>query len=133
VDAFFVFLGIGVMSAIISVAGRWSKAGFPGLTPPSGSTRRIPVAYRMDPAQQQAALEAYKHAVSEKMDVLRTAINMGWGNDELKALDARLEQLIGADELRRLTEGEIPTVSGAAGMDPAEEISRLRTPVQAKG
>jgi hypothetical protein len=124
VDAFFGLIGIGLMVAII----KWSKAGFPGFNVQTGppQSRRIPVAYRGDPEQQKAALEAYKHAVSEKMDVLRTAINMGWGDEELKRLDARLEQLIGQDELKRLLEGDIPAAQGAQGMDAQQELSRLR-------
>src|SRR4051812_16228857 len=122
------FLGI----AILYLAVKWSKAGFPGFNRGDGSgsrARRVPVAYRMDPEQRKLALEAYKHAVSEKMDVMRTAIAMGWGDSELKALDERLEQLIGKDELKRLLDGDIPTADGAVGMDANVEAARLHRTV----
>jgi hypothetical protein len=122
-EMFLLFLGI----ALLTVGGKWAKAGFPGLQSGPSAPRRIPVAYRVDPEQRKAALEAYKHAVSEKMDVMRTAIQMGWGDDELKRLDERLEQLIGKDDLKRLLDGELSSApSGAQDMNPADEISRLR-------
>jgi hypothetical protein len=126
------FLILGM--AIWGMTDRWSKAGFPPIniqTGQQGGSRRIPVAYRVDPAQRQAALEAYKHAVSEKMDVMRTAISMGWGDTELKRLDARLEELIGKDELKRLLDGEIPTgFDSSTSLDPQQEITRLRGAAQ---
>jgi hypothetical protein len=120
-DLLFLFLGI----ALLTVGGKWAKAGFPGLPAESGP-RRIPAAYRVDPAERQAALEAYKHAVSEKMDVMRLAIEKGWGDDELQRLDARLEQLIGEDELKRLLNGELPqSPHHHEPLDPMDEVSRL--------
>lgn len=126
-ELFFLFLGI----ALLSVTGKWAKAGFPGLSRATAAPRRIPVAYRMDPEQRQATLEAYKHAVSEKMDVMRLAIQKGWGDDELQRLDARLEQLIGEEHLKRLIDGEFPSdLRGAEAMSPTDEITRLRGAVQ---
>lgn len=118
------FIGI----ALLIVASGWAKRGFPGLAQGSAQrSKRVPVAYRVDPALHQAALDAYKHAVSEKMDVMRTAIQMGWGDDELKRLDARLEELIGKAELKRLIDGEIPLLdNGESRLDPIAELGRIR-------
>lgn len=109
---------------------QWAKAGYPGFGKEDARRpKRIPVAYRIDPAQRAAALEAYKHAISEKMDVMRLAIEKGWGDEELKRLDARLEELVGKDHLKRLLDGELPQQErGADSMDPVEEITRLRQP-----
>jgi hypothetical protein len=125
------FLGI----ALLIFVSKWAKSGFPGLARPDGTgsrPRRVPVAYRLDPEQRKMALEAYKHAVSEKMDVMKTAIAMGWGDAELKALDERLEQLIGKDELKKLLDGEIPAAMGAADLDPAVEAARLHRTASAQ-
>jgi hypothetical protein len=129
-EAFFFFAGIGIMMAL----SRWSKSGFPGLQNTSSSgKRRIPVAYRADPEQRKETLEAYKYAVAQKMAVMRAAIEQGWGDDELKRLDERLEQLIGKDDMQRLQNGELPANGRAAeGLDGDLEVARLRGAAQPK-
>ncbi|MDQ3023957.1 MAG: hypothetical protein M3R04_06195 [bacterium] len=38
----------------------------------------------------------------EKLDVLRAAVTMGYTKDDLKDLDARLERLVGSDNLKSI-------------------------------
>jgi hypothetical protein len=71
------------------------------------------------------AIEAYRQLASEKLDVIKTAITMGYNEQELKRLDLRLEELIGADALQRLVRGDLPL--------PSRELDRasLATELQA--
>ena len=63
--------------------------------------------------QQEKQLQMYERLVSEKLDVIKTAIAMDYGSNELAELDRRLEHLIGKDELAKLLKqgGELPQVS----------------------
>jgi hypothetical protein len=63
--------------------------------------------------QHDKQLQMYERLVSEKLDVIKTAIAMDYGSGELAELDRRLERLIGKDELTKLLKqgGELPQVS----------------------
>ena len=43
-----------------------------------------------------------RDVLNEKLDVLKTAVAMGYKEDELALLDQRLEQLVGREELEKL-------------------------------
>jgi hypothetical protein len=67
----------------------------------------------MGPANTRAkALERdklramYERLALEKLDVIKTAVAMGYKQAELADLDARLEQAIGSDAMRTLLEGK---------------------------
>jgi hypothetical protein len=73
------------------------------------------------------ALETYRALASEKMDVIKTAITMGYNERELQRLDARLEQLIGAEALQKLIHGDLPLPAADLGQrDIAAELRALR-------
>jgi hypothetical protein len=73
------------------------------------------------------ALDTYKALASEKLDVIKTAITMGYNQKELERLDARLEQLIGADALKKIVKGEAPLPSAELGRRDLEaELLELR-------
>ena len=55
-----------------------------------------------------SARESYERLVRDKLDVIKTAIAMGQSDDEIRALDARLERLIGTDKLKDLLDGRSP-------------------------
>lgn len=57
---------------------------------------------RIRAAERAEARALYERLVREKLDVIRTALNMGAGEQELARLDLRLEELIGTDKLRAL-------------------------------
>ena len=42
----------------------------------------------------------------EKLDIIKTAVAMGYSRNELDALDRRLEQLIGTEKLQGLLRGD---------------------------
>ena len=101
---FIMFIGIGAMVAII----RWSGWMF--------HPRRIGeyrgAGLRQATQDERArALESYRQLASEKLDVIKTAIAMGYNEQELKRLDARLEQLIGTDAVEKLVHGQLPLPS----------------------
>jgi hypothetical protein len=81
-----------------------------------------------------AALKTYEKLAQEKIDVLRRAIDMGWDDARLSALDARLEQLVGRDEVTRIVEnGRLPSADLAKlPRTPTEELDRIRS-VQPEG
>jgi hypothetical protein len=84
-------------------------------------------------AERTAARKLYERLALEKLDVLKTAVAMGYTHDELRALDQRLEQLIGKEQLQALLSDKTPGVPMApAEMQHAEltaemdEVRRLR-------
>ena len=50
-----------------------------------------------------------RDVLNEKLDVLKTAIAMGYKEDELALLDKRLEQVVGKEELEKLLKEERAT------------------------
>lgn len=66
--------------------------------------------------ERNQARKLYERLAMEKLDVLKTAVAMGYAASDLAALDKRLEQLIGADDLKRLLDAKTPN----APIAPAE-------------
>jgi hypothetical protein len=87
---------------------------------------RLRIAERREIREQQARL------ASEKLDVLKTAVAMGYGQQQLAELDARLTQHIGEAGLKMLLDGEIPAAMGAQDLDPAVEAARLHRTASAQ-
>jgi hypothetical protein len=68
------------------------------------------------------ALRSQERILVERMDVLKTAIAMGFDRSQLDELDQRLEKLIGGDRLARLLAGQdLPAAQAGAGL-PGDEI-----------
>lgn len=86
--------------------------------------------------EQRKMLEAYTELMKERLDVIKTAIAVGYDQEDLVDLDLQLEELIGADEMRALINPKAPAVPTApvvpAGQtrlidaDIAAEIERLQ-------
>lgn len=78
-----------------------------------------------------AALQSYEKLAQGKLDVLKRAIDMGWDDVQLKALDARLEQLVGKAEVGKLAAGELPSSDlESMALSPAQELERLKKQTQ---
>jgi hypothetical protein len=74
-----------------------------------------------------AALKSYETLSREKLDVLKRAIDMGWDDVQLRALDARLEQLVGKDEVGKIATGGLPSADlQSMVLSPAQELERIR-------
>jgi hypothetical protein len=60
--------------------------------------------------ERAEARKMYERLAMEKLDVIKTAVAMGYGRDDLADLDSRLEQAIGADQMKMLRDGKTPKV-----------------------
>jgi hypothetical protein len=81
-----------------------------------------------------AALKSYENLAQEKIDVLKRAIDMGWDEAQLKALDARLEQLVGRGEVGRIVAGGLPSSDlESIALSPAQELERLKRETERSG
>lgn len=95
-----------------------------------------------DAAKRKERIEArkmYERLALEKLDVMKTAIAMGYTKNELGALDQRLEQLIGSQQMQALLSDSTPGIPVAPGellqtelTAELDEIKRLRRPQQQK-
>jgi uncharacterized membrane protein YcjF (UPF0283 family) len=68
-----------------------------------------PMTLRMEQSEREKARRMYERIVIEKLDVIKTAVAMGHSQNELAELDARLEKLIGAEELISLLDEKGPS------------------------
>ncbi len=72
----------------------------------------------------------YERLALEKLDVIKTAVAMGYAQSDLKELDARLERLIGAEQLAQLLDPRIPGIPQAPGemlhAELTEELEQMR-------
>lgn len=113
-DAISVFVGIGLMVAIIKLSSAYSKRMAFGSGAGPWLQAKVSVADKagkgkqvaMSNADKAAALAAYQSLVKDKLDVLKTALAMGYDEHELSALDERLERLIGKEQLARIAAGQ---------------------------
>lgn len=65
-----------------------------------------PITLRMKQAERREARKLYERIVMEKLDVMKTAVAMGFEQNDLRDLDARLERLVGSDKLQGLLSGK---------------------------
>jgi len=119
-------IGIGIMVGIIILASSIGKAIMGSSKMPKG-WRGQTVVQQVASADRQKALQVYENLVTEKLDVLKTALAMGYSQDELARLDARLEQLIGKEQLQKLSRGEVPAVGTELdSVNLSDETRKLR-------
>ncbi|MBN2083458.1 hypothetical protein JW859_14780 [bacterium] len=64
---------------------------------------------RMRQHERAEARKLYERLVLEKLEIINNAVSMGYSDQELKQLDARLERLVGPEKLTQLLD-ETPTV-----------------------
>jgi len=82
-------------------------------------------------AQDRADARAlYERVTTDKLDVIKTALAMGYDHQELKELDARLEELIGSDKLHALLNaqgtGVPPLKDELLDLDLSQELENLK-------
>jgi hypothetical protein len=87
-------LSAGELAGIIAVLGAF--------TVPILAILIQPMRVRARQLEQREARQSYERLVREKLDVIKTAVAMGYTNDQLSDLDARLERLVGTDKLSGL-------------------------------
>lgn len=100
------FIGVALIILAASIGKSILRSGWH-----PGQTRTVRVAARapkLSQAERIKALEVYRSLAKDKLDVIKTALAMGYKDDELKLLDERLERLIGRDALANIIEGKAP-------------------------
>jgi hypothetical protein len=78
---------------------------------------------------REQALQVYKELAKDKLDVVKTALAMGYKDDDIARLDARLESLVGQDKLAELIHGSGPEVLANADLLDTQldnELQRLK-------
>jgi len=89
-----------------------------------------PITESMHKKERAEARKTYERIALEKLEVLKTALAMGYTHNELQELDARLEKLVGADKLQTLLNARQPVTPAAQtelmDTDLEAEIQRLR-------
>lgn len=132
------FIELGLMIAIIILASSLAKHLFG----PTGGRMKVHAsreaehtleASRVKAEERTKARELYERLVREKLEVVKDAIAMGYSEAELDRLDARLEELVGREQLQRLLsdEPEAPTPNAdLMDTDLLAEAERLKQPRQ---
>ena len=132
-------ISIGVMVAIIIAASTWAKVYMArhgvssgwheGKKSKSGTQQFI-----ANPGTDKA-LQTYERLAREKLEVIKTALAMGYSDADIAKLDARLEKLIGQDKLEAVLRGQGAAVVSNADLLDTEldrEIKRLQQMREAK-
>ena len=104
-------IAIGMMVGMIILASAWAKRIMWAGGVPTGKKGKHVIVQHTGSADRQKALQVYENLAKEKLEVIKTALAMGYSQEDLSRLDARLESLIGKDQLQQLARGEVPTPS----------------------
>ena len=90
-----------------------------------------PMSESMHKHERAEARRLYERIALEKLEVMKTALAMGYTHNELQELDARLEKLVGADKLQTLLDAKQPDLPAAQtellDTDLEAEIQRQRS------
>jgi len=70
--------------------------------------------------ERERRRQLLRDIISEKLEVIRTAITMGYQEDEIEKLDARLEKILGGEQLQEL----ISQVDLGSNLEEPEEPAR---------
>jgi hypothetical protein len=116
-------LTVGLSIRIMRLKLRDAARGQAGAPDAAVEIERIRAKDRAD------ARALYERVTRDKLDVIKTAITMGYSKQDLAELDARLEQLIGTDKLQALSQepGAPPPLSSQLlDQDLAQELADLK-------
>ena len=80
--------------------------------------------------ERAAARRMYERVMHHKLDVIESALAMGFDSVQVKELDSRLTQLIGAERMKSLLDPATPGIPSTGELpsdeDMREEIEHLR-------
>ena len=76
--------------------------------------------------QVAQALEVYRELAKDKLEVIKTALTMGYKDEEIARLDARLEAMIGKDKVEALLKGGSPEALASADLLDTQLESEMR-------
>lgn len=86
----------------------------------AGGDSSVAEVARINAEDRARSRELYERITNNKLEVIKTALAMGYKEQELKELDARLEKLIGSEQLNSLLDAQ-----GGAIPPPTEELLNL--------
>jgi len=93
-----------------------------------------PYTERAKQLERREARQMYERLALEKLDVIKTAVAMGFSHNEIGHLDARLEQLIGKEQMAGLLDKKVPVDplpdSDLMDVDLQAELDRIRASKQ---
>ena len=100
------FIGIALIILAASIGKSILRSGW---TPDKlGRTRVVVQTPKLTRQERIRALEIYHSLAKDKLDVMKTALAMGYRDEDLKRLDERLERLIGREQLGHILNGNAP-------------------------
>lgn len=73
-----------------------------------------PFTVKVKADEREKMRKMYERITMEKLDVIKTAVAMGYQHSDLRELDTRLEEVIGSDAMRALLEGKAARAAGSA-------------------
>jgi hypothetical protein len=130
-----IFIGVSIIILAGAIAKHWIPyaVGRRGHGAAAANQRDVQAnsvqQYSPSPQITAKALETYERLAKEKLEVLKTALAMGYKDDDLAALDARLERLVGRDKLAEILRGADAGAMASADLLDTQldhEIDRLR-------
>jgi hypothetical protein len=65
--------------------------------------------------EREKMRKMFERITLEKLDVIKTAVAMGYQRSDLQELDSRLEEVIGSSAMRELLEGKTKSTSSGSG------------------
>ena len=92
----------GFLEFIANPEASWILVPILALLIPIVAILLEPVKQRMRAAERRESRQAYERIAREKLEVIKAGITMGYSQQELRELDARLGKLIGEDQLKKL-------------------------------
>ncbi len=122
------FIQLALFIAIIIIAKGFTAYMWGDSKHSKKRVRRLSKAEKAQSGRERAeARKAYEELVKEKLDVMKTAITMGYSERELAKLDLRLEKLIGKDKLDKVVAGDVPMPDkDLLDTDLDSELRRMR-------
>ena len=74
--------------------------------------------------ERAAARRMYERVMHHKLEVIETALAMGFSHDQAKDLDRRLEQLIGAERMKTLLDPGTPGIPSTGELPTNDDLNR---------
>jgi len=114
-------LAIYLLQGLLDPSIVWIWIPLTALAIPIVAILTGPMMLRMKQAERREARKLYERIMMEKLDVMKTAVAMGFEQNDLKDLDDRLERLVGTDKLQGLLAGKEAPV--APSVQPESELN----------
>jgi len=80
--------------------------------------------------EKRRIVDTYKELLLEKLDIIKTAVAVGYSQDDMQDLDERLERLIGSAQMQQLIHDQLP--SEAKVKLKSQELLEPEPPLPAK-